>query len=109
MHLCGQNYLASKSRAATEVFQAALEKLDKGEFKCTEIPTAKGDSVACKNCALKIFIDLAYQYRAAIPMAEFPDAVRKRGDCWWGHGCRTQGHNTDHAQRLNHICEAKKK
>ncbi|KZV84868.1 hypothetical protein EXIGLDRAFT_776117 [Exidia glandulosa HHB12029] len=27
-----------------------------------------------------------------------------REDCWYGYECRTQTHNSSHAQRLNHLC-----
>ncbi|KAJ6585300.1 hypothetical protein B0H19DRAFT_1109135 [Mycena capillaripes] len=30
-------------------------------------------------------------------------------DCWYGYDCRTQVHNTEHAKKWNHLCEAKKK
>jgi len=30
--------------------------------------------------------------------------VDNRPKCWYGKNCRTQGHNPDHAARLNHAC-----
>lgn len=30
--------------------------------------------------------------------------VDNRPKCWYGKNCRTQGHNLDHATRLNHAC-----
>ena len=44
------------------------------------------------------------RYREALPAGELPDAVLRRPNCWYGSECRTQVHNRQHAERLNHIC-----
>ncbi|KAJ3033074.1 hypothetical protein HDV00_006806 [Rhizophlyctis rosea] len=61
------------------------------------------DDAACYGCASKIFDELCYLYRRKIPRDNLPARGKNRSDCWWGRNCRTQTHNNDHAQRLNHV------
>ena len=48
-----QNYLVTKAISPTQMFQAALARVAKGEFKSIFASTAP-ESVACRNCAVKV-------------------------------------------------------
>lgn len=60
---------------------------------------------ACRDCAQDVLKSGIYALRERIPPADLPANVRDRENCWYGRGCRTQGHRPDHAERMNHICE----
>ncbi|KAJ3045169.1 hypothetical protein HK097_001264 [Rhizophlyctis rosea] len=63
------------------------------------------DDAACYGCAMHIFDELCYLYRQNLAVDSLPARAKNRNDCWWGRNCRTQLHNPQHAQRLNHVCE----
>lgn len=67
------------------------------------------EKVVCYKCGLKMFKELAYQYRAQMKQDDiFPVAMRNRDDCYYGRKCRTQYTKPGHAQKLNHACEQTK-
>lgn len=59
----------------------------------------------CDECFSGVFASLAYQFREQLPVEALPSSISNRENCWYGHECRTQRHNPQHAARLNHICE----
>lgn len=63
------------------------------------------DLHACRGCGTSVLKNLIYSLRERIPDGELPARARGRRSCWYGRGCRTQGHKPDHASKLNHICE----
>eukprot|EP00746_Dinoflagellata_sp_MGD_P136049 gnl/MRDRNA2_/MRDRNA2_70039_c0_seq1.p1 gnl/MRDRNA2_/MRDRNA2_70039_c0~~gnl/MRDRNA2_/MRDRNA2_70039_c0_seq1.p1 ORF type:complete len:595 (+),score=96.16 gnl/MRDRNA2_/MRDRNA2_70039_c0_seq1:214-1785(+) len=63
------------------------------------------DIVSCRACAIAVLEGVVYAIRQRIPDGDLPARGQGRENCWYGRGCRTQLHNEEHAQRLNHICE----
>ena len=103
------DYLQTKGLAVADlVNDELLRRVGTNEFHLIASqagPPLDPQAGVCASCFDRAFVDLLYQYRRAIPREELPASVTARGDCWYGHGCRTQTHNALHAQRLNHICE----
>ncbi|KAI8618814.1 glycoside hydrolase superfamily [Chytriomyces sp. MP71] len=96
------------------VFGEGLAKLEAGTYRvaastCLSVvdggATVAGEDYVCQSCAGRVFAELAYLYRRDMDPTLLPDAVTGRTNCWYGHECRTQSHNSSHAGRLNHICE----
>lgn len=90
------------------LLQRCLARVAAGTMTMPNAPASgtpfTADSSVCHRCFEGAFKALVYEYRASIPPAELPDAVRSRQNCWYGTGCRTQTHNPSHCERLNHIC-----
>jgi E3 ubiquitin-protein ligase CHFR len=71
--------------------------------------TVPSKRIVCYKCGLKIFKELAYQFRVAMKPNEIvPVAMRNRENCYYGKQCRTQYTKPIHAQKLNHACEQTK-
>lgn len=67
------------------------------------VPSTK---IVCYKCALKVFKQLAYQFRVAMrPSQILPVNLRYRDNCYYGRHCRTQYTKAGHAQKFNHACE----
>jgi len=64
-------------------------------------------SLVCRECVDALWDDLAYRYRESITKA-LPANIRSKPDCWYGRNCRTQIHNLQHSQKLNHVCNQNK-
>ncbi|KAJ0097924.1 hypothetical protein Patl1_28159 [Pistacia atlantica] len=56
------------------------------------------------ECYDKLVSFLLYWFRITTPKYCLPEDVRQREDCWYGHACRTQHHNEEHARKRNHVC-----
>eukprot|EP00047_Mylnosiga_fluctuans_P005824 m.242957 g.242957 ORF g.242957 m.242957 type:complete len:493 (+) comp14130_c0_seq1:37-1515(+) len=97
-----KDFLEAKTITATAFYQDCIAKVQAGEFTCT-IPVTP-DLPLCRTCRQTAVGELAYQYREKIKPEDLPDAVKRRGNCWYGKGCRTQHHNDPHATKLNHVC-----
>jgi E3 ubiquitin-protein ligase CHFR len=104
-------YLSARGISVAEMFADCLRRLRAGEMQLPAPHLAPGQDAnteltrpACRTCLNKFYATLAYKYRAAIPASELPEEVTRRSDCWYGTSCRTQRHNLQHSQRLNHIC-----
>jgi E3 ubiquitin-protein ligase CHFR len=70
------------------------------------VPSSK---VVCYPCGLKLFKELAYQFRFHMKQGDiFPVAIRNRDNCYYGKKCRTQYAKPQHAQKLNHACDQTK-
>ena len=94
----------------SQLLSECVRRVTAGELT---MPAATGsgqplapDCRLCHACFDTVFKALVYSYRAALPNSELPDAVTRRANCWYGKDCRTQAHNRQHAERLNHICAA---
>ena len=100
-------YLAKKKIGVREMLAQCLEKLDKGEYKCTDSRSTliSGKTRICYACALKNFKDLAFLYRKDIPKEDMPDNIANRSDCYYGSACKTQFHKPLHATNFNHACD----
>ncbi|KAG2388793.1 hypothetical protein C9374_000232 [Naegleria lovaniensis] len=98
------NYIQSKSISPQDVYNTCMTSLENGTFTNPTYTSVTTETRVCKQCAIKVFSDLIYQYRAAIPNSELPQSVTSRPNCWYGMECRTMSHNRGHAQRYNHIC-----
>jgi E3 ubiquitin-protein ligase CHFR len=101
-------YMESKGLSAQGVFNQCCEKLRNGEITFSN-PSRSTSTICCNLCALKLFNEVLYPYRASIPQSELPSRARGRDNCWYGRECRTQTHNAEHARKLNHICENTRK
>ncbi|PKA62520.1 hypothetical protein AXF42_Ash009407 [Apostasia shenzhenica] len=62
----------------------------------------------CNDCYEKLVNFLLYWFRITLPHHLFPPDVAGRENCWYGYGCRTQHHNSDHARKRNHVCRQTK-
>ena len=104
------DWMARERKTAQELFDECVQKLRDGEFRSAGVYRADValDKIVCRECGLKLFGDLAYQYRQSIAESELFDKSHRRPDCHWGKNCRTQKHNQDHARRYNHICDQTK-
>ncbi len=112
-----------------ELLVECCQRLDRKEFTCSAIdrnvagmlfslymislfnylclvPSTK---VVCYKCGLRMFKELAYQYRVAMkPKDILPTGMRNRENCYYGKQCRTQYTKAGHAQKFNHACEQKR-
>ena len=67
---------------------------------------APSSKVVCYKCGLRIFKELAYQFRVALkPKDISPITMRNRENCYYGKHCRTQYTKPAHAHKYNHACE----
>jgi hypothetical protein len=70
------------------------------------VPSSK---VVCYKCGLKMFKELAYQFRVQMkPDDIYPVIMRNRDNCYYGKRCRTQYTKPMHAEKLNHACDQTK-
>lgn len=72
----------------------------------TDAITAK--TPLCNGCYEKFVDYLLYWFRVTLPPHLFPADVAGRQSCWYGYGCRTQHHNSEHARKRNHVCRQTK-
>ncbi|XP_070618806.1 E3 ubiquitin-protein ligase CHFR isoform X3 [Erythrolamprus reginae] len=98
-----KDYLKSRGLTWKNVLNESLLALQKGTFILPDYRIT-GETVLCYFCGLRVFRNLAYQYRQNIPSENLPAAVTSRPDCYWGRNCRTQV-KAHHATKFNHICE----
>lgn len=72
----------------------------------SSVPSSK---IVCYKCGLKMFKELAYQFRVSLrPDDIHPVIMRNRDDCYYGKRCRTQFTKLAHAQKFNHACDQTK-
>jgi E3 ubiquitin-protein ligase CHFR len=70
------------------------------------VPSSK---VVCYKCGLKLFKELAFQFRQQMKPDEIhSNALRQRDNCYYGRHCRTQYTKLTHAQKFNHACDQMK-
>ncbi|CAF0730249.1 unnamed protein product [Didymodactylos carnosus] len=104
-----QTYIASNHMSTKDLFISCCDNLDQKLFHCTGIDpnsAVPSEKVVCYQCGLKMFKELAYQFRFNMNRADIqPANMREREDCHWGHNCRTQYSKPYHAQKYNHCCE----
>ncbi|UJR31767.1 hypothetical protein I4U23_019245 [Adineta vaga] len=107
-----QNYLTTHRVSMRELLLECCQRLDRKEFFCTDIDrnlVAPSTKVVCYKCGLRIFKELAYQFRIAMkPKDITPVAMRNRENCYYGKHCRTQYTKPAHAQKYNHACNQTK-
>ncbi|KAE8720575.1 hypothetical protein F3Y22_tig00018968pilonHSYRG00004 [Hibiscus syriacus] len=58
----------------------------------------------CSTCYEKLVSFLLYWYRISLPIYHLLPDASQREDCWYGHACRTQHQNEEHARKRNHVC-----
>ncbi|CAF3932907.1 unnamed protein product [Adineta steineri] len=107
-----QDYLTTNRKTMRDLLVECCDRLDRNEFTCigidrnAAIPSSK---ITCYKCGLKMFKELAYQFRASMKQDDItPVIMRNRDNCYYGHKCRTQYTKLNHAQKLNHACEQTK-
>lgn len=62
--------------------------------------------IVCYKCGLKMFQELAYQFRVQMPLTDInPVILRNRVNCYYGKRCRTQFTKIPHAEKFNHACD----
>jgi E3 ubiquitin-protein ligase CHFR len=70
------------------------------------VPSSK---IVCYKCGLKLFKELAYQFRVHMKQDDISPAImRHRDSCYYGKKCRTQYTKLNHAQKFNHACNQTK-
>ncbi|CAF1051190.1 unnamed protein product [Adineta ricciae] len=107
-----QDYLTTNRKTMRDLLVECCDRLDRGEFTCpgidrnAAIPSSK---ITCYKCGLRMFKDLAYQFRVHMKQDDItPALMRNRGNCYYGRECRTQHTKLQHAQKFNHACDQTK-
>jgi len=100
-----QEILVNPNPAGSPPTQVQLERPATPGAAALPAGSSWGAINACRSCAICVFRSLVYSTRERIPEAQLPAQARGRQKCWYGRRCRTQGHKSEHAQRLDHICE----
>jgi hypothetical protein len=91
--------------AAGQCLVSLSLRLDRTSI-CSLVPSSRA---VCYKCALKVFKELAYQFRAQMKLADINSiALRHRDNCHYGKRCRTQYSKPAHAAKFNHACEQTK-
>ncbi|EKF30959.1 hypothetical protein MOQ_005211 [Trypanosoma cruzi marinkellei] len=101
------DYLSTKGIGLATVWRECMEKFQSGEWVPDIVCTngeLTGDSFLCVKCVYAVVDSLLFCYRLKVPRHELPESVTNRPNCWYGNKCRTQFHNTGHANRYNHVC-----
>lgn len=105
-------YLAAHNIMIKDAWTTTLAKFAAGEW-VPDMVMINGamntNSAVCPKCAVNVFAGLLFHYRRSIPVAELPESVTRRPNCWYGKECRTQFHNPQHAQNFNHVCYQEKR
>lgn len=66
------DWVVRKNKKIEDIFQDCLAKLQLGIFKFQNVNTNNPlDKVVCRKCAIKLFAELAYQFRREIPNEQF--------------------------------------
>ncbi|KMZ70609.1 E3 ubiquitin-protein ligase CHFR, partial [Zostera marina] len=86
-----------------------IVKFGKREIDRTKLPLSQAEIISpqshlCNDCYSKLVGFLLYWFRVSMPKSDIPLEASDRQDCWYGHACRTQHHNLDHAEKRNHVC-----
>lgn len=105
-----KNYIRERGKTVHEIVHEWIIKLDTGEIDQPNLSAAPMQPITsathlCNACSQIVAAHILHWFRLSIPKSELPPYVARREDCWWGHDCRTQHHNLDHARKLNHVCE----
>jgi hypothetical protein len=87
-------WLTKNKKSYQELFNECLQMLKTGIYR-SQIGANDLDRIVCRQCAFKVFQEIAFQYRSDLPLSQFPKQPAK---CRWGKECRTQRHNLDHAR-----------
>lgn len=106
-----KKYIRERGKTVDEIVHECITKLDTGEIEQPKLSAAPLEPITsathlCNACSQTMVAHILHWFRLSIPKSELPPDVARREDCWWGHDCRTQHHNLDHARKLNHVCEA---
>lgn len=75
------------------------------DLKTTKFTTWQSSDWLCDTCLAKL-ISAHLHLWILKQMRDAGETIPK--DCWYGYNCRTQTHNSDHATKLNHLCEPKR-
>ncbi|ORC86039.1 zinc finger family protein [Trypanosoma theileri] len=105
-------YLSSKNISIEAVWKECMSKMQSNDWipdiTCVN-DQLTADSALCEGCMETVFASLLFHYRRAIPSSDLPESVTQRPNCWYGVNCRTQFHNTKHANSYNHVCYQEKR
>ncbi|KAM7256459.1 hypothetical protein ACFE04_012200 [Oxalis oulophora] len=90
-----------------QVVSEWIGKMNNREIDRTRMPLNHAEMIVsgthlCNPCYDKLVSFLLYWFRITIPKRLLPPEAAQREDCWYGHTCRTQHHNEEHARRRNH-------
>ena len=106
------NNSGSNALPVPHVWQECLTKFASGLW-VPDLTAVSGPltptTAVCEPCCGRVFSALLYHYRRAIDKDDLPPAILNRPNCWYGVHCRTQFHNTTHAQNFNHVCPQEKR
>ncbi|XP_010525964.1 PREDICTED: E3 ubiquitin-protein ligase CHFR [Tarenaya hassleriana] len=96
-------------RTVQDVVAEWVRKLNNREIDRTRMPLNHAEMITsathvCSDCYNKLVSFLLYWFRISTPRHCLPADAAQREDCWYGHTCRTQHHNEEHARKRNHVC-----
>ncbi|KAJ4751858.1 E3 ubiquitin-protein ligase CHFR [Rhynchospora pubera] len=80
------------------------KEMDRSTLRLDNADTITSNTHLCNSCYDKFAEFLLYWYRVSLPASLLPRDVAERENCWYGYLCRTQHHNSDHADKRNHVC-----
>ncbi|KAK9037553.1 hypothetical protein V6N11_022460 [Hibiscus sabdariffa] len=101
--------IRQSGRTLQDVVAEWIRKLNNREIDRTRMPLNHAERITaathvCSTCYEKLVSFFLYWYRISLPNYRLPPDASQREDCWYGHACRTQHHNEDHARKRNHVC-----
>ncbi|KAJ3996684.1 hypothetical protein F5050DRAFT_1807507 [Lentinula boryana] len=65
------------------------------------LPDWTEDDYLCEDCFRSFLFENLWLWWRHVKSGSEP----LKDNCWYGYNCRTQTHNSTHAQKLNHLCE----
>ncbi|XP_009406092.2 uncharacterized protein LOC103989071 isoform X1 [Musa acuminata AAA Group] len=80
------------------------KELDRTNLQLNHVEMITPMTHLCNDCYNKLVDHLLYWFRVSLPSHLLPSDASNRDNCWYGHLCRTQQHNEEHARKRNHVC-----
>ncbi|KAG0470975.1 hypothetical protein HPP92_015521 [Vanilla planifolia] len=84
------------------------KEIDLSSLRINHAEFITAETLLCSDCYEKLVDYLLYWFRITLPRHFYPPDAAARDNCWYGYGCRTQHHNSDHAKKRNHVCRQSK-
>ncbi|KAG0469436.1 hypothetical protein HPP92_016136 [Vanilla planifolia] len=79
------------------------KEIDLASLRINHAEFITAETHLCSDCYEKLVDYLLYWFRITLPRHFYPPDAAARDNCWYGYGCRTQHHNSDHAKKRNHL------
>ncbi|EGD77413.1 hypothetical protein PTSG_12744 [Salpingoeca rosetta] len=103
-----RDYLREKGMTPRDLLLTCIDRAASGALTAAAIGPVSRSTPTCRQCGLRVFNALAYEYRKALPASDLPRSAQvtpsgeTRANCWYGYQCRTQHNRPHHAVRFNH-------